>query len=141
MKSRFYVVLGTKNSGLRYLFEGLENVECYDFVSQAEMGGLLARCDVAITRAGTTSMAEQKLFGLKLVMVPIPRTHDQLLNAAYYERHFNDLLVKQDESFLLSLPIALEKVQGWKKDRSGENVEKEVSKAKEMICRSMFDFL
>jgi len=109
------VTLGTKNTGLRRLFEGLENVTCYDFLSQKEMGEILVKCDAAITRAGTTSLAEEKLFGLRLIMIPIPRTHDQLRNAQYYEKHHEDILVRQDESFLLHLPIALEKIQGYKK--------------------------
>ena len=81
------------------------------------MGELLSMCDVAITRAGTTSLAEEKLFGLKLIMIPIPWTHDQLRNAEYYEKHHGDILVKQDDSFLLELPGAVEKVQGYKKVR------------------------
>ena len=99
------------NTGLRKIFEGMRNVTCYDFVTQQEMGGLLSLCDVAITRAGTTSLEEEKLFGLKLVMIPIPRTHDQLKNAEYYAKHHGDILVKQDESFLLQFPTALEKIQ------------------------------
>lgn len=51
-----------KNIGLRGAFKGLSNVTCYDFIEQAQMGHLLAECDVAITRAGTTSLAEEKLF-------------------------------------------------------------------------------
>lgn len=116
------MTLGTKNTGLRSLFEGLKNVTCYDFVSQKEMGELLTRCDVAITRAGTTSLAEEKLFGLKLVMIPIPWTHDQMLNARYYEKHHQDILVKQDDSFLLNLPSALDRIQGYKKNRTQENL-------------------
>ncbi len=132
------MILGTKNIGLRRYFEGFKNVTCYDFVSQKEMGKLLLESDAAITRAGTTSMAEEKLFGLKLIMIPIPRTHDQLKNAVYYEKHHNDILVKQDESFLLHLPIALEKVQGYKKSWSQENLEAGINKAKDLICEILF---
>ena len=56
------MILGTKNIGLRKIFDGMRNVTCYDFASQKEMGELLSLCDVAITRAGTTSLEEQKLF-------------------------------------------------------------------------------
>lgn len=102
------------------------------------MGELLSLCDVAITRAGTTSLAEEKLFGLKLIMIPIPRTHDQMKNAEYYEQHFHDILVKQDDSFVLSLPAALEKVQGHKKNAVRGNIKEEINKAKEKICEEIF---
>lgn len=138
VKSRFYVTLGTKNISLRHLFEGLDNVTCYDFVSQKEMGALLTKCDVAITRAGTTSLAEEKLFGLKLIMIPIPWTHDQLRNAQYYEKNHWDILVKQDDSFLLQLPVALEKVQGHKKHEWSEDIATEIRKPKDIICKSIY---
>jgi UDP-N-acetylglucosamine:LPS N-acetylglucosamine transferase len=51
---------------------------------------------VAIARGGTTSLAEQQLFGLKKVIVPIPWTHDQLKNAQYYVKTYDDILVRQD---------------------------------------------
>ena len=137
-ESHFHVVLGTKNIGLRALFEGVSNVTCYDFVSQEEMGRLLAMCDAAITRAGTTSLAEEKLFWLRLVIVPIPWTHDQLRNAEYYMKHYGDLLVKQDDSFLLNLPITLETLQGHRKNRSWENLTEEIERPKDRICESIF---
>lgn len=94
-------------------------------------------CDVALTRGGTNSLAEQKLFGLKLIIVPIPRTHDQARNAAYYEKYYNDIVVKQDESFLLQLPVALEKVMNHKKSWQSENVREKISTAKDLICKNI----
>ena len=52
------------------------------------MGNLLVKCDVAITRGGTTSLAEQEIFGIKKIIIPIPRTHDQLKNAQYYQKTY-----------------------------------------------------
>ncbi len=62
-------------------------MKCYDFLSQKAIGELYLTSDIAITRAGTTSLAEQELFDLKLLMIPIPRTHDQLDNAKRYVQH------------------------------------------------------
>lgn len=139
--SHFHIVLGTKNTGLKSLFEGLSNTTCYDFVSQKEMGGLLSLCDAAITRAGTTSLAEEKLFWLKLVIVPIPWTHDQLRNAEYYMKRHGDLLVKQDDSFLLNLPIALDVITKHKKNRTQDNIETDINNAKDVVCQQLFDSL
>ena len=52
-----------------------------------EMGEYYLNSDIAITRAGTTSLAEQQLFDLKLIMIPIPWTHDQKDNAKWYVKN------------------------------------------------------
>lgn len=102
------------------------------------MGELLAKSDVALTRSGTTSLAEQKLFGLKLIMIPIPRTHDQFKNAQYYVKHYGDILVGQDESFTLALPAALEKVQGYKKTNEMALISQQIREAKDIVCEEIF---
>jgi UDP-N-acetylglucosamine:LPS N-acetylglucosamine transferase len=51
------------------------------------MGEYYLNSDIAITRAGTTSLAEQQLFDLKLIMIPIPWTHDQKDNAKWYVKN------------------------------------------------------
>lgn len=54
----FEIVLGKLNRGLREKFSELQNVVCYDFLSQTEMAEAYARSDVVVTRAGATSLAE-----------------------------------------------------------------------------------
>jgi hypothetical protein len=34
---------------------------------------------------------------LKSIIVPIPRTHDQKLNAEWYVKNFNDIMVEQSQ--------------------------------------------
>ena len=86
-KMYFTIILGKLNQDLAQLFSDFPNVETLDFVSQKEIGRLYLQSDIAITRAGTTSLAEQELFDMKLLMIPIPRTHDQLDNANRYFEH------------------------------------------------------
>ena len=69
-------------------FAKFDFVYVYSFVDQKTMGNLLVKCDVAITRGGTTSLAEQEIFGIKKIIIPIPRTHDQLKNAQYYQKTY-----------------------------------------------------
>ena len=85
----FTIILGKLNQSLAQLFSDFPNVETLAFVSQKEIGRLYLHSDIAITRAGTTSLAEQELFDMKLLMIPIPRTHDQLDNAKRYVEHKN----------------------------------------------------
>lgn len=112
----FFVVLWLLNKDLAGDFASLPNVKTFDFVSQKEMGALCAHCDLALTRAGTTSLAEQKLYDMKLLMVPIGRTHDQYQNAERYVQHYDDVLVDQrHEDFLNKLVLELKKDKHTKK--------------------------
>lgn len=91
----FHVILGTQNKDMGKIFQMYDCVSVYEFVDQQTMGELLALCDVAITRGGTTSLAEQQLFGLKKIIIPIPWTHDQMKNGMYYKEHYWDVVIDQ----------------------------------------------
>jgi UDP-N-acetylglucosamine:LPS N-acetylglucosamine transferase len=91
----FILSLGILNNDLKPEFERFSNVFAQEFFSQKEMGALCYRADIGLTRAGTTSLAEQKLYDMKLFMVPIAWTHDQYDNAKYYVSQFHDLLIDQ----------------------------------------------
>ncbi len=91
----FHIILWSQNQDLHSWFTGYKNVTVYPFVAQHEMGKLLALCDLAITRGGTTSLAEEQLFRIKKIIIPIPWTHDQMKNAQYYVKHYGDILVDQ----------------------------------------------
>lgn len=96
----FHIILWTKNSNSKNLFLWMQNIKLYDFVDQKTMWDLLRLCDVSITRGGTTSLAEQQLFGIKKIIIPIPWTHDQLKNAQYYEKNYWDTIIVQDSAIL-----------------------------------------
>lgn len=93
--THFHVILGTENQSYMERFTKFDFVTVYPFVDQPEMWNLLVKCDVSITRGGTTSLAEQELFGIKKIIIPIPWTHDQLKNAQYYVKEHGDILVEQ----------------------------------------------
>ena len=67
-------MLGLLNQEISTELDKFPSVRSYSFLSQKEMGELFAICDIAITRGGTTSLAEQHLYDLKQIIVPIPRT-------------------------------------------------------------------
>jgi UDP-N-acetylglucosamine:LPS N-acetylglucosamine transferase len=93
----FAIVLGLLNKDLKPYFERFSNVHIFDFVSQQEMGMLCQFADISITRGGTTSLAEQKLYDLKLIIIPITRTHDQEANAQRYQTQYGDTVLDQRE--------------------------------------------
>lgn len=136
----FFVVLGLLNKDLRSQFEKFSNVVCFDFVSQKEMGNLCYHCDIAITRAGTTSLAEQKLYDMKLFIVPIAWTHDQYDNANRYQDNYKDILIDQkDEWFLNKLILEIKKNKDFKKNLTDQDRLATISKAKEQIWESILD--
>lgn len=136
----FLVVLWLLNKDLRSQFERFPNVVCFDFVTQKEMGMLCYYCDIAITRAGTTSLAEQKLYDMKLFIVPIARTHDQYDNANRYQDNYDDILIDQkDEWFLNRLILEIKKHKEFKKILTSQDRLATISKAKEEIWEHIID--
>ena len=72
------------------------------------MGRLYRQADIALVRAGTTTLAECKLFHLPLIIVPLPITHDQAKNAQYYADHYGDTVLNQNnQDFLTHLQKSL----------------------------------
>ena len=96
------------------------------------------RSDIAITRAGTTSLAEQDLFDLKLIMVPIPRTHDQFANAKRYVQQRNGVLLDQDSpEFKANLLAELLKLNNFKKTITQKDLKSAISEPKKQFLSEM----
>lgn len=136
----FFIVLGLLNEELASQANSLPSIRVYTFLSQTEMGHLYNDCDIAITRGGTTSLAEQKLYDMKQIIIPIPRTHDQYDNARRYVHHYKDMMIDQrDVGFEVKLTKALFKLRTFKKKESKKDRQAVISKAKEIIVRSILN--
>lgn len=134
----FYFVLGLLNQEISTELDKFPTVRSYSFLSQKEMGELFAICDIAITRWGTTSLAEQHLYDLKQIIVPIPRTHDQYDNAKRYVQHKKDIMIDQrDVGFHIKMIKALMKLRTFKKKERDIDRQAVVSRAKEIIIKSL----
>lgn len=134
----FFIVLGLVNTDMLTLFDKFPHVHSYGFVSQKEMGELYNICDIAITRGGTTSLAEQKLYDMKQIIVPIPRTHDQYDNAKWYVRCHNDIMINQrDNDFEFQLANAIKHFKGFKKILQQKDKKAIISHAKKIIREAL----
>lgn len=134
----FTLILGNLNGDLGQAFEKFSNVKIRGFCSQTEIGQLYHSSDLVITRAGTTSLAEQNLFWLKMLMIPIPRTHDQKSNALRYVREKGGILIEQDDSqFLTQLKQVLIDHIDWHKERKKGDLLAEISAGKEKIAQEI----
>ncbi len=130
----FHIVLWLVNQEMSTLFDKFTYVHTYGFISQKEMGELYNICDIAITRWGTTSLAEQKLYDMKQIIIPIPRTHDQHDNAKWYVRYYNDIMLNQrDTDFEFQLTNAIKHFRWFKKVRQQKDKKAIVAQAKKTI--------
>lgn len=130
----YHIILWKLNEDLKQIFKKYSSVTTYDFLSQSDMWILYQHCDVSLTRGWTTSLAEQKLFNLKSIIVPIPRTHDQKLNAQRYVKNFKDIMVEQSLPTTESdLQNALVSLKDYHKPEISIDILAEIWKAKKTI--------
>jgi len=61
------------------------------------MGELYVRSDISICRGGSTTLVEQHIFGIKQIIIPIPWTHDQAGNAAFFVKEYADIVLDQNK--------------------------------------------
>ena len=136
----FFVVLWLLNKDLAKEFEWFENIHVFEFVSQKEMWALCASCDIAITRAGTTSLAEQKMYDMKLFIVPIAWTHAQYQNAERYQtNHWDVFLDQRHEDFINKLVLELKKHKEFKKELKHNNKTEIIHAAKDKVWEALLD--
>ncbi len=134
----FYIILGLLSQQMAKDFEVFPNVHTVGFISQRELGELYAMCDISITRWGTTSLAEQKLYNIKQIIIPIPWTHDQYDNAQWYVDHYKDIMLSQkDIAFEEKLTSALMKLRTFNKKDSKKNKQAQISRTKEIIVKTI----
>lgn len=134
----FFIALGFMNEEMSTLFDKFDNVHTYGFLSQKEMGELYNICDIVITRGGTTSLAEQKLYDMKQIIIPIPRTHDQYDNAKWYVKYHNDIMINQrDTDFESQLGNAIKHFKGFKKIRQQKDKKTIIAHAKKIIRETL----
>jgi len=120
------------------MFDKFSYVHTYSFLSQKEMGELYNICDIVITRGGTTSLAEQKLYDMKQIIVPIPWTHDQYDNAKRYVKFHNDIQLNQrDQDFEQQLANTIKHFKNFKKIHQQKDKKGIISVAKKTIREAL----
>ena len=135
----FHIIGGYANTKVDQLFKGIESVQTYGFVDQQTLAQLYYICDIAVTRAGTTSMAEQKLYNMLLWIIPIPWTHDQYDNAHRYKQHYGDCIIDQkDPSFANTLDLLLQQHIWYRKSLPNiDMIREQVRKTKQKILHDI----
>lgn len=138
--TNFFIVWGTQNNHLKRFFSQFSFVTFLDFVSQSQMGYLCDLCDIWITRWWATSLAEQKLFWMKLIIVPLPYTgwNHQYFNALYYEKKYSDILISQNNNLKTNLKKQILSLQKFKKKSlDTAQILSEITKAPSEITKAL----
>lgn len=119
-KFNYFIVLGTQNQWLKDSFKEFDNVFTFDFLTQKQIWYICNLCDVWITRGWATSLAEQKAFGMKLLIIPLPYTwwNHQYYNGMYYSQTYGDILINQNIDMDRNLRSALLELTCFKKQKT-----------------------
>ncbi|MBP7062019.1 hypothetical protein KA037_03800 [Patescibacteria group bacterium] len=103
------------------------------------MSALCHLADIAITRAGTTSLAELKLYNLKLIIIPIPWTHDQKDNALRYNKQHEDIVLDQKKhNFTSTLDFTVQQHKGFHKKPYNPDIMSGIIHTKHLIAKAIF---
>lgn len=138
----FVVIGGILSKDVDTLFSLYDNVIVLDFLTPAQLTLCYQYCDIALTRAGTTSLAEQKLRDMLLIMVPIPRTHDQSTNAQRYVEHYGDIMIKQNETLPYQFDKVFTALRAYSKTITHDPTSRlhVIQQPKEKIIQTLFSF-
>lgn len=92
------IILGSQNTTFRKKFEKYDFITLYDFVDQNILKNLYYKADIAITRAGATTLAEIESFNIKMIIIPLKESanNHQYYNALEYEKKWN-ILIRENE--------------------------------------------
>ena len=92
------IILGSQNMTFREKFEKYSFVNVYDFVDQNILKNLYYTSDLAITRAGATTLAEIEAFNIRMIIIPLTESanNHQYYNALEYEKKWN-VLINENE--------------------------------------------
>lgn len=99
------VILGEKNIHFKEQFQKHFQVTIHDFVDQKTLGKIYKKTDIAITRAGATTLWELNKFGIHSIIIPLKNSaaNHQQSNAEYFHEKFGSNIL--DEEHNLSLEI------------------------------------
>lgn len=139
-KSYVFLVVGWfHKENQSFAFPDKANIHRLGFCSQQDMARVLSIADMSMTRAGTTSLAEQQLFNIKKIIVPISWTHDQYTNAARYQKKQHDIVIdtKQPGS-VETLDLTLQQHIGFKKTPYDTSIFNSIKTIKDTIAQSFF---
>ena len=114
----FTIILWEKNQHFKKDFRRYENVRTYDFISQVELWKILKQTDIAITRAGATTLWELTAFGIHSIIIPLSESagNHQEKNALYFHKNYGSDILNEKDSLDENIFRKLEKYKNLRKN-------------------------
>jgi len=118
----FTVILWEKNIHFKTDFQRFFNVTVHEFVDQKTLGKLYKKSDIAISRAGATTLWELYNFGVHTIIVPLSESagDHQNKNAEYFHDKFSSDVLDENNNLSLEIFRLLQKYKALRK--SGVNL-------------------
>lgn len=131
-----FIVLWTKNIEFKEKLKDYKNIEMFEFLNQNELWYLYNICDIWITRWWATSLEEQKIFWLKLIIIPLPYTwwNHQYFNWLYYQKTYWDIVLNQNKNLEWNLSKSILNFIWFKKE---EYWYQKINSSKKIICENL----
>jgi len=100
------------------------------------MGTLYACADLAVMRAGTTSLAEAQLHRVPKIIIPLLITHDQERNAQRYHETYGDIVILQNnDAWTHHLAYALDSLTQKKQASTNETFDDPRARIRQTLTR------
>jgi UDP-N-acetylglucosamine--N-acetylmuramyl-(pentapeptide) pyrophosphoryl-undecaprenol N-acetylglucosamine transferase len=118
----FTVILWEKNIHFKAQFQKYFNVTVHEFVDQKTLWKIYKKSDIALTRAGATTLWELYNFGVHAIIVPLAESawNHQQKNAEYFHEKFGSNILDEHENLSLEIFRLLQKFKDLRK--SGVNL-------------------
>lgn len=113
----FEIILWDKNMHFREDFKQFPNTRVHDFVTQKRLGKIYKEVDIAITRAGATTLWELYYFGIHAITIPLKwsANNHQVKNALYFKEKFGSDVLDEENNLSEHLYKLLERYKDLRK--------------------------
>lgn len=116
LTKQFYITHLTGKDHYRSMPNSSENYQKFDFVNQ-ELADIYSKTDIALCRAGATTLNELKHLEIPAVLVPLPTSQsrgEQLTNAQQYSQAHPAEIIPDEKLSLPNFLVAVERVENKK---------------------------
>lgn len=113
----FHIILWEKNLHFREKFKEFKNVVAHDFITQKRLWKIYKNIDIAITRAGATTLWELNTFWIHSIIIPLKESanNHQFENAVYFKNKFSSDIINEENNMEVEIFKLLQKYKDLRK--------------------------
>lgn len=113
----FHIILWEKNLHYREKFKEFKNVVAHDFITQKRLWKIYKNVDIAITRAGATTLWELNVFWIHSIIIPLKESanNHQTENAMYFKNKFGSDIIEENNNMEIEILKLLKRYKDLRK--------------------------